>query len=160
MEIGSENNRSPDNKNLYLSDLSKEMQTDPNDSILSNSFDSENNYEKLIPARILLGYNTLGFKIVPLGADSKVPVMKSTNEIYANPCFWTPEKIEQKETDFLFLLITLKEIKSSSSFLYHCLAIARTLRIDLFKLVCMTSSYIAISSASIPRTSEYPRNWN
>ena len=44
--------------------------------------------------QLTLLYN-IGFKLIPLGDDAKTPAIKSTNEIYLNPKYWTAEKIAQ-----------------------------------------------------------------
>jgi hypothetical protein len=43
----------------------------------------------------LLHLHEIGFKIIPLMGDSKTPAVKSTNEIYNDPNYWTTEKIAQ-----------------------------------------------------------------
>jgi hypothetical protein len=91
MEKGSEINKIPDNKNQPLSDYSAKIQTDGS----------------RVPVEILLAYNTIGFKVVPLAGDSKTPLVKSTNEVYANPSLWTPEKIEQESYKFNNVATTL-----------------------------------------------------
>src|SRR5215208_1870306 len=100
MEKCVKNNSSSDNKNLYFPYLSKEMQADSNSSRLLNNFDKKNNDENVISIGILLGYSTIGFKIVPLGADSKIPAIKSTAEIYNNCTYWVTELIKTEHYRF------------------------------------------------------------
>jgi hypothetical protein len=51
---------------------------------------------QLVPLEILLKNHSIGFKIVPIYNDSKTPAIKSTNEVYDNPEYWTIEKIKQE----------------------------------------------------------------
>lgn len=97
MEKCTKNNINPDDKKLYHSDLSKGTHDKSSTgSTLPTNSDRKKNNENLISVGTLLEYNTTGFKVVPLGADSKTPAVKSTNEIYDSPRYWTPEKIEQE----------------------------------------------------------------
>ena len=47
-----------------------------------------------LPLEILLNLHSIGFKLVPLAKDSKTPTLSSTNDIYNNPDYWTPQKLE------------------------------------------------------------------
>ena len=46
-----------------------------------------------IPQKTLLSYQAMGFKLIPLAQDAKTPTVKTTNEIYIDPKYWTAEKI-------------------------------------------------------------------
>jgi hypothetical protein len=48
----------------------------------------------------LIQLHNMGFKLIPLGADGKTPAIKSTNEVYHNPNYWTNEKIIQESSKF------------------------------------------------------------
>jgi hypothetical protein len=100
MENCANNDIRSDNKKLYLPDLSKDIQANANASILSDCSDKKNNDENVIPIRTLLGYNTIGFKVVPLGTDSKTPAIKSTTEIYDDYEYWTTELIKEEHYRF------------------------------------------------------------
>ena len=105
MENCANNNIRSDNKKLYLPDLSKDVQANANASILSNCFDKKND-ENVIPIRTLLGYNTIGFKVVPFGTASKTPVIKSTTEICNDHEYWTTELIKGEHYRFKNLATT------------------------------------------------------
>ena len=47
-----------------------------------------------LPLEILLNLHSIGFKLVPLAKDSKTPTLSSTNDIYNNSDYWTPQKLE------------------------------------------------------------------
>jgi hypothetical protein len=42
----------------------------------------------------------MGFKLIPLSQDAKTPTVKTTNEIYVDPKYWTAEKIESENYRF------------------------------------------------------------
>jgi hypothetical protein len=48
----------------------------------------------------LIQRHNIGFKLIPLGEDGKTPTIKSTNEVYHNPNYWTDEKITQEYSKF------------------------------------------------------------
>ena len=52
---------------------------------------NDNNYDSIWP-ELLTKYLGAGFKLVPVGKDSKTPAVDSTNEIYNNTNYWTEEK--------------------------------------------------------------------
>jgi hypothetical protein len=56
----------------------------------------EYGHSTTIPLPRLLELHNIGFKLVPLKADSKTPNVYSTNEIYNNPNYWTIERLEQE----------------------------------------------------------------
>lgn len=114
---------SSDNKKLYLPDLSEDVQATSNTSILSNCSDKKNNDKNVISIGILLGYNTIGFKVVPLGANSKTPAIKSTTEIYNDCTYWTTELIKQEHYRFKNVATTfgktfIKDEKGEYLYLY------------------------------------------
>ncbi len=55
---------------------------------------------QVISLEVLLRYHNLGFKLVPIGIDSRTPTIKSTNQIYENPDYWSPDKIAQEHNKF------------------------------------------------------------
>jgi hypothetical protein len=59
-----------------------------------------NDDSSLIPLEILLKYTNIGFRIIPLGLDSKTPAIKSTNQIYDNSDYWSTEGISQEQIKF------------------------------------------------------------
>src|SRR5215207_3077273 len=61
--------------------------------------DNNNNFE-LIPIETLLGNYSIGFRIIPIDINSKTPAIKSTNEIYDNPNYWTEQKLKQEHHRF------------------------------------------------------------
>lgn len=42
----------------------------------------------------------MGFKLIPLAEDSKTPTLKSTNDVYNDPNYWTPQKLEAERYRF------------------------------------------------------------
>ncbi|HKG90174.1 MAG TPA: hypothetical protein VKA95_17805, partial [Nitrososphaeraceae archaeon] len=61
---------------------------------------SDNNNFELIPIEILLRNRSIGFRIIPIDINSKTPAIKSTNEIYDNPNYWTAQKLKQEHHRF------------------------------------------------------------
>ena len=57
-------------------------------------------YSESIPLKTLLSYQAIGFKIIPLAQDAKTPTVKTTNEIYIDPKYWTAEKIQSENYRF------------------------------------------------------------
>jgi DNA polymerase elongation subunit (family B) len=84
---------------VYSSDLSKDAQANSSASMLSNSLDKKVD-ENVIAIETLVGYNTIGFKVVPLGVDSKTPAVKSTAEIYNDIAYWTTNLIKEEHHRF------------------------------------------------------------
>ncbi len=85
---------------------------------------------KPIPHLLLTLYLRMGFKLVPLSADSKTPAVSSTNDIYNNPDYWTEEKLVTDDFRFSNVAITFgltrtpgSESKQSSKVDLHCLDI-------------------------------------
>lgn len=109
MENCANNNIRSDNKKLYLSDLSKEVQPNANTSTLSNHLDKKND-ENIIPIGTLLSYNTTGFKLIPLGSDSKTPAIKSTTEIYDDYGYWTTHLLKEEHYRFKNVATTFGKI--------------------------------------------------
>lgn len=73
----------------------------------------------------LTNLHALGFKLIPLAEDSKTPNIKSTNDIYADPSFWTPEKIEEENYRFKNVATTfgkthVKDEQEKNLFLNEC----------------------------------------
>ena len=56
--------------------------------------------DELIPIEILLRNDSIGFRIIPIDINSKTPAIKSTNEIYENPNYWTEQKLKQEHHRF------------------------------------------------------------
>ena len=56
--------------------------------------------DELIPIEILLRNDSIGFKIIPIDINSKTPAIKSTNEIYENPNYWTAQKLKLEHHRF------------------------------------------------------------
>lgn len=100
MESCANNNTESDNKKLYLPHLSKETTANSNESILSTRLGKKDNDEDVIPLVTMLDYNTIGFKLVPLGVDSKTPAIKSTTEIYSDCAYWNTELIKEEHHRF------------------------------------------------------------
>ena len=48
----------------------------------------------------LIQLHKIGFKLIPLRDDGKTPAIKSTNEVYHNPNYWTAEKIALEYSKF------------------------------------------------------------
>jgi hypothetical protein len=97
------NNTSSTNKKVYSSDLSKDAQANSSASVLLNSLDKKvdgDDDENVIAIETLVGYNTIGFKVVPLGADSKTPAVKSTTKIYNDIAYWTTNLIKEEHHRF------------------------------------------------------------
>jgi DNA polymerase, archaea type len=61
---------------------------------------SDNNNFGLIPIETLLRNYSIGFRIIPIDLNSKTPAIKSTNEIYDNPNYWTAQKLKQEHYRF------------------------------------------------------------
>ena len=60
----------------------------------------------LIPIRALLSYNTIGFKVVPRGADSKTSGIKSTTEICDDHEYWTTDLLKGAHYRFKIVVTT------------------------------------------------------
>ena len=56
--------------------------------------------DELIPIEILLRNDSIGFRIIPIDINSKTPAIKSTNEIYENPNYWTEQKLKLEHHRF------------------------------------------------------------
>src|SRR5215208_7019414 len=69
------------------------------------SFDSKTSV-LLVPIEFLFRDHDIGLKLVPLCSDCRTPAIKSTNEVYYNPEYWTVEKIEQEHCKFVNLATT------------------------------------------------------
>ena len=96
--------------------------------ISDNSLSSDNN--EVISTSILTKYRQMGFKLVPIGRDSKTPAVRSTNDIYNNPDFWTEEKIIEDYARFsniatTFGITSIKgtEPNENEKVYLHCLDI-------------------------------------
>lgn len=61
----------------------------------------------VMPIEVLFRDHHPGLKLVPLGSDSKTPVIKSTNEVYDYPEYWTGEQLKQEYSRFANLRTTL-----------------------------------------------------
>jgi hypothetical protein len=46
-----------------------------------------------ISLETLIRHHNIGFKVVPLAEDAKTPTVRSTNEIYDNPGYWSSERL-------------------------------------------------------------------
>ena len=69
-----------------------------------------NNNSSLIPLEILFKYSNIGFRIIPLGLDSKTPAIKSTNQIYNNSDYWSTERIGQEQNKFHNIATTFGKV--------------------------------------------------
>lgn len=63
-----------------------------------NKVESTDDY-KCITTADLIRLDSLNFKLVPLSEDAKTPT-QSTNEIYENPNYWTPDRLERESYKF------------------------------------------------------------
>jgi len=97
----------------------------------------------------LLELRAIGIKLIPLGDDGVTPTIGSTNEVYYNPNYWTPEKITQEYHKFKNVATTfgithlkdpegkdlyLNELDIDSKEVYDRLAIIRVNDQELFFL--------------------------
>jgi hypothetical protein len=85
---------------------------------------------KAIPSLILIKYHRMGFKLVPLGEDSKTPTVSSTNDIYSDPNYWTEDKLIEGCSKFSNIATTFgityyneSEANENNKFYLHCLDI-------------------------------------
>ncbi len=85
---------------------------------------------KVIPHLILTEYHRMGFKLVPLGEDSKTPTISSTNDIYNDPNYWTEEKLIKEYSRFSNIATTFGitytsegEANENKKVYLHCLDI-------------------------------------
>jgi hypothetical protein len=69
-----------------------------------------NNNSSLIPLETLFKYSNIGFRIIPLGLDSKTPAIKSTNQIYDNSDYWSIESISQEQNKFRNIATTFGKV--------------------------------------------------
>jgi hypothetical protein len=60
----------------------------------------------LIPIRALLGYHSIGFKVVPCGADSKTSAIKSTTEIFDDHEYWSTDLLKVAHYRFKIVVTT------------------------------------------------------
>src|SRR5690242_17814325 len=79
---------------------------------------------------ILTRYHRMGFKLVPLGEDSKTPTVSSTNDIYSDPNYWTEDKLIEGCSKFSNIATTFgitycneSEANENNKFYLHCLDI-------------------------------------
>jgi DNA polymerase elongation subunit (family B) len=79
---------------------------------------------------LIIKYHRMGFRLVPVGDDSKTPNVASTNEIYNNPNYWTEEKLIEDCSKFSNIATTFgvtytPEIDSTENkrVYLHCLDI-------------------------------------
>jgi putative DNA primase/helicase len=73
----------------------------------------------------LLSYHAMGFKLIPLAQDAKTPTVKTTNEIYVDPKYWTAEKIETENYRFknvatTFGITNIKDAEGEDLYLNEC----------------------------------------
>ena len=78
---------------------------------------------QLVPLEILIKNHDNGFKLVPISNDSKTPAIKSTNEVYDNPEYWTTEILKHEHHRFENLATTfgkthLKDEKGEALYLH------------------------------------------
>ena len=59
-----------------------------------------------ISLEVLIKSHIIGFKVVPISNDSKTPAIKSTNEVYDNPEYWTAETLKLEYQRFTNLATT------------------------------------------------------
>jgi hypothetical protein len=85
---------------------------------------------KVIPPLILTKYHQMGFKLIPLGDDSKTPTVRSTNGIHNDPNYWTEEKLIKDCSRFLNIATTFgitdiagTESDENKKVYLHCLDI-------------------------------------
>jgi hypothetical protein len=82
-------------------------------------------YSENIPQETLLSYQAMGFKLIPLAQDAKTPTVKTTNEIYVDPKYWTAEKIETENYRFknvatTFGITNIKDEEGGDLYLNEC----------------------------------------
>jgi putative DNA primase/helicase len=82
-------------------------------------------YSESISLKTLLSYQSAGFKLIPLAQDAKTPVVKTTNEIYLDPKYWTAEKLERENYRFknvatTFGIASIKDEEGRDLYLNEC----------------------------------------
>ena len=84
----------------------------------------------------------MGFKLVPLGKDSKTPTISSTNDIYNNPNYWTEEKPIEEYSRFSNIATTFGITYTSEGEANEnkkCISTAWILIVIMFYLSFLTS---------------------
>jgi DNA polymerase elongation subunit (family B) len=82
------------------------LDRDSKDSFIKSSISSL----QPMPLEILIKYHDNGFKILPIGNDCKTPIVRSTNEVYDNPDYWTAETLKLEHQRFTNLATTFGKI--------------------------------------------------
>jgi P4 family phage/plasmid primase-like protien len=65
---------------------------------------------QLVPLGELISYDEIGLKLIPIGKDGKTPSIGSTNDIYKNPNYWTPGRLQQEHWRFCNVATTFGEV--------------------------------------------------